>query len=227
MVAHISMKKINAGDLRLDTLPRATNKAFVYSTGQDLFSKSGWYLAGGTALALQAGHRKSVDLDFFTAQPAFDVAALERKLIATKEWKTSLSREGTLYGTLLKAKMSFIAYPFFRPSPRQMRCGNIRILMPEDIAVMKIIAISQRGRKRDFVDLYWYGLNREPIVDVVKRTPSQYPGQENNLPHIIKSLAYFADAENDPMPELNFSADWKTIKAYFKRELPKIAKQLL
>lgn len=227
MVARLSIETINADDLHLDALPRATSKAFLYSAEQYLFSKSGWYLAGGTALALQAGHRKSVDLDFFTAQKTFDREVLIAELDATKKWETSLQREGTLYGTLLKAKMSFIAYPFFEPSPARLAYGNVRILVPEDIAAMKIIAISQRGRKRDFVDLYWYAKNREPIIGAVKRALKQYPGREHNLPHIIKSFAYFDDAESDPMPELYFDATWKSIKMFFKKEARALAEQLL
>lgn len=92
---------------------------------------------------------------------------------------------------------------------------------------MKIVAISQRGRKRDFVDLYWYCLNREPLADIIRRAARQYPGQEHNLPHIIKSLVYFADAERDPMPRLFFKADWRTIKTYFQREAPKVAREFL
>ena len=227
MVAHISLKKTNPQDLHLAILPAATRQAFLYAKAQPLFSKSGWYLAGGTALALQVGHRKSVDLDFFTTQKTFAVASLEEELNAAGAWRTTLSRQGTLYGTLLKAKMSFIAYPFFKPSPQKIACGHIQMLAPEDIAVMKIIAMSQRGRKRDFVDLYWYALNREPLIAVVKRTPGQYPGQERNLPHIIKSLTYFDDADSDPMPELYFQANWKSIKIFFQKEARKIADELL
>jgi predicted nucleotidyltransferase component of viral defense system len=73
--------------------------------------------------------------------------------------------------------MSFIVYPFFQPSLARLRCGNIRILLPKDIVAMKIVAISQRGRKRDFVDLYWHCLNRESLGDVVRRALRQYtPG---------------------------------------------------
>mgnify|MGYP001583831708 CR=1 FL=1 len=68
MVAHISLKKTNPQDLHLAILPAATRQAFLYSKAQPLFSKSGWYLAGGTALALQLQHRLSFDLDFFSTE---------------------------------------------------------------------------------------------------------------------------------------------------------------
>ena len=53
---------------RLETLPKATFKAFDYLSKGLLSTSENWYLAGGTALALQAGHRQSVDLDFFTQE---------------------------------------------------------------------------------------------------------------------------------------------------------------
>lgn len=227
MVTNISLKQTKPNELHLDKLPFATKKAFLYLVESKLLKNTNWYLAGGTALCLQVKHRKSVDLDFFIQGAKFDRTAMERSLTSTKQWETAYQEEGTLYGKLLKAKISFIAYPFFRPSKERIACGNIRILAPKDIAVMKIIAISQRGRKRDFVDLYWYALNKEQLIHVIKRAPKQYPGQEHNLPHIIKSLTYFDDADSDPMPELYFNANWKTIKAFFKKEATMIAQKLL
>ena len=102
------------------------------------------------------------------------------------------------------------------------------MLLLEDIASMKIIAISQRGKKRDFIDLYWFSaVHGTPISDIIRRAVSQYPEQEHSMPHFLKSLVYFEDAEEDPMPALNFKADWKTVKEYFRREIPRIAEELL
>ena len=227
MVARLSVTKVSSDDLYLDKLPRATGRAFVYLAELPLLKNTSWYLAGGTALALQVGHRKSVDLDFFIPDAEFNKTSLERSLVATKQWETTYQENGTLYGKLQGAKASFIAYPFFNPSPARIACGNIRILVPEDIAAMKIIAVSQRGRKRDFVDLYWYANNREPLIAVVKRALKQYPGKDHNLPHLVKSLGYFDDAEADPMPELYFSASWKSIKTFFRKEVRSLAEQLL
>ena len=185
-----------------------------------------WYLAGGTALALHAGHRRSVDLDFFIPRGNFSLA----KLVAhfpKSIWETDIAREGTIYGKLHGAKISFIAYPFFLPRHPYGRYGEVKILTPQDIAVMKIVAISQRGRKRDFIDLYWHVSKKEPLGAVLSRLSDQYPTVAHNYHHILKSLMYFEDAEGDPMPKLFFDADWKTIKAYFRREVPKAAKHLL
>lgn len=220
------MTDIAIADLHLSALPAETQQAFL-ACAQFSFLDDAWYLAGGTALALQVGHRTSVDLDFFRTDADFSTTDLERDLTTTSMWKTSMSERATLYGELKGAKMSFIGYPFFKPSSERLRHGRVAMLVPRDIAVMKIIAISQRGKKRDFVDLYWYAKNREPLGDVVKRTTLQYPGQEHNLPHILKSMVYFADAEADPMPSLFFEVSWEEIKAYFKDEVPRLTKKLL
>ena len=173
------MKRVALSELHLTALPRSTQQAFLQASTWRFLLRTDWYLAGGTALALQVGHRKSVDLDFFLPKKNFQIDTLERNLFVTKRWTTSFREAGTLYGEFMNAKMSFIAYPFFQPSPQRLSYGSIRLLLPNDIAAMKIIAISQRGRKRDFIDLYWYCKNREALEDVVRRAVRQYPGQED------------------------------------------------
>lgn len=81
--------------------------------------------------------------------------------------------------------------------------------------------------QRDFFYLYWYCLNREPLFAVIERALAQYPGQKHNVPHILKSLTYFADAEEDPMPQIFFDATWSTVKKYFQKEVPRITREIL
>ncbi|MEK7098627.1 MAG: nucleotidyl transferase AbiEii/AbiGii toxin family protein [Patescibacteria group bacterium] len=142
-------------------------------------------------------------------------------------WHSAAPPEATLYGTLLGASASFIAYPFFVPQEPFLPYGNVRVLSAKDIAVMKIVAISQRGRKRDFLDLYWYAQNREPLIRVMQRLPVQYPTVAHDYHHVLKSLVYFDDAEEDPVPRLNFKADWNEVKEFFRREVASVAKELL
>lgn len=215
-----------AVDLHTDIVSPATHEALEYLRGSQWLKKTQWYLAGGTALALHVGHRQSVDLDFFTPQKDFAAGKLVSHF-DTASWHANIIREGTVYGTLRGAKISFIAYPFFVPKQPYHWYGAVRILDPRDIAVMKVIAISQRGRKRDFLDLYWCAQHLEPLAEIIKKLPEQYPGIAHNFHHIIKSLAYFGDAESDPMPTLFFKANWKEIRNYFKREAPQVARALL
>lgn len=227
MATRLSLTDTASKDLHLDVLPAKTRRAFLYCAKLPLFASPGWYLAGGTALALQVGHRQSVDLDFFTSQRNFREVSIERALLNTGQWTTSYREKGTIFGRLGDAKVSLIAYPFFVPSTHQLRCGTIRILTASDLAAMKIVAISQRGRKRDFIDLYWYCLNRERLSDVVRRTLAQYPGQAHNVPHILKSLAFFDDAEADPMPRVFFPVSWTKVKQFFQREVGTLTRHLL
>ncbi len=208
------------------TLPKATLRALQKCAEISLFSRGKWYLAGGTALALQAGHRKSVDLDFFTERKNFDEKKIEKLLNSRGEWITTSLSDGTLYGEFLGAKMSFIAYPFFLPVTPMRKYGTVAMVTPLDIAVMKIIAISQRGRKRDFFDLYWICQNVQTLSEIIPRVHKQYTIHQN-LTHILKSLVYFKDAENDPEPEIYFKANWNTVKKFFIKEIPIITYKVM
>lgn len=208
-------------------LPNKTKKALDFLADQKWLEKSPWYLAGGTALALQTGHRKSVDLDFFTQKKDFNSIALLNHFSDNKNWKTTISQGGTIYGELLGAKISFIAYPFFIPKKDYIEYGAVKIIQPTDVAVMKIIAISQRGRKRDFFDLYWCAKNVESLEKTIRRLKKQYPSVAHDYNHILKSLVYFADAEGDPMPEINFKASWNEVRNFFKKEIPGVAQELV
>ena len=208
-------------------LPLKTKKALVFLSKQEWVGDFSWYLAGGTALALQAGHRKSVDLDFFTAKPKFNSKTVLGNFANNNDWRTSFEEENTIYGELFGAKISFIAYPFFIPKQDFIRYGSVKILHPIDIAVMKIIVISQRGRKRDFFDLYWCAKNIEPTENSIKRLKIQYPSVAHDYHHILKSLVYFNDAESDPTPEIYFKASWKDVKDYFKKEILNITNKMI
>jgi hypothetical protein len=92
---------------------------------------------------------------------------------------------------------------------------------------MKVIAVSQRGRKRDFLDLYWYlAVHGAQLTTLVTRVLDQYP-QDHNVRHLLKSLCYFVDAEEDAMPQVFFDAGWESVKRWFEREVPRAAKALL
>src|ERR1035437_5633189 len=102
-----SSKKL---DWHYETLPRKTKKALDFLSGEKWLKTSKWYLAGGTALALQTGNRKSLDLDFFTEKQNFNTKKLIAYFINNKDWITEIERKNTIYGKLLGAKVSFIAY---------------------------------------------------------------------------------------------------------------------
>src|SRR3989344_2659502 len=93
-----SKKQVKQAKLYFDILPRETKEALDFLYGQNWLSNSPWYLAGGTALALLANHRRSDDLDFFSEKKSFDNDDFLREFSSVKEWKISLNRKNTIYG---------------------------------------------------------------------------------------------------------------------------------
>lgn len=80
-----------------------------------------------------------------------------------------------------------------------------------DIACMKIAAISQRGTKKDFVDLYVL-LQKYTLDEMLKAFEKKYTGTSYQKLHILKSLVYFDDAENDPEPDYISPIKWEDVK---------------
>jgi len=93
-------------------------------------------------LALQAGTRKSYDLDFFTTESEFNGNLLLANFLRATDWKTESVERNTIYEELFGSKIRFLANPLFLPGRELARHGAVSVLSPVDIAVMKIIAIS-------------------------------------------------------------------------------------
>jgi predicted nucleotidyltransferase component of viral defense system len=189
---------------------------------QMLFSKltesawlSSFYLAGGTALALRLGHRTSVDLDFFT-EPPFDEARLIESLVEIG-WLEIFQKESqSVIGMLDGVKFSFLKYPYPLLQPSTTFRGT-QVAAVEDIACMKLDALSSRGTKRDFVDLYCIA-KQLPLLKLLSLFQQKYAAVHYNILHVKKSLVYFDDAEGDPLPDMRVPIEWNKVKEFFKRE---------
>ena len=172
-------------------------------------------LAGGTALALQVGHRVSVDFDFFT-NDEFDPAAILRAVQATSAEVQSLKLEpGTAVMIVDGVKVSLFQYPYPFAEPMELFNGT-KVAGIVDITGMKLIAIMQRGARRDFVDLYT--VLRTTPFRVVAHNAIQRFGPTLIEPVIIgKALAWFADADAQPDPMyLGKPLQWSAIKRFFR-----------
>ncbi|MDO8794400.1 MAG: nucleotidyl transferase AbiEii/AbiGii toxin family protein [Vicinamibacterales bacterium] len=172
----------------------------------------GFSLAGGTALALQLGHRRSVDLDLFS-QNHFDPDVLLRKLVGLPALRVDQVAPGTLHLELHGVLVSFLHFPFPRLFPVR-EFPPITVLDPRDIACMKVQAISTRGARRDFIDLFMvarhYGLPQ-----VIEWFDQMFATTPYNRVHIRKALAYFEDAEAQPMPDMLIPLDWIEVREFF------------
>lgn len=182
------------------------------------------YLAGGTALALQLGHRVSEDLDFFTGEE-FD----EQQLLVELEG-LGLIRESvgwrTINGRINKTKFSIFYYKYPLLS-ETLEFEGIKLASKQDIAAMKIHAMEDRGVKRDFIDLFF--LAREFTIDqMLEYYDRKYGVLEDRVFHIIKSMGYFDEADNDDWkPEMIKEVEWGQVKNFFEAEAKRLARERL
>ncbi len=172
-------------------------------------------LVGGTALALQFGHRLSIDLDFFTDQP-FDKELAKAELHAIGDWHTNSENKIGLRGQLNGIKFDLVTYPY--PLLEQpLIIDNVRMLSQADISAMKLSAITNRGAKKDFYDLFFL-LQRYSFAQLCDWYREKY--KTNNLFMMLKSLTYFDDAERTETPVLLAeSVSWPDVKTKILREV--------
>ena len=177
----------------------------------------GWILVGGTALALQLGHRISLDLDFFR-HDAFDVPTLRTSLAKLGRLAVPSLDARTLHARLDGVLLSFLRseVPFlYEPVPyRGLRLADVR-----DIASMKVIAVAGRGSKKDFVDLHAYFESGATFGDLMAIVQQRYEGIDFNPIHLLRSLVYFDDAEAEPMPRMLTKVEWPRIRCRLETEV--------
>ena len=205
-----------------EVLPKKTKDSLA------LLGKSGLmkdaYLAGGTALALQIGHRISVDFDFFT-QKQFESEIFVQQLSALPiNFRLERLAWGTILGHLGETRFSlfYYNYPLL---VNHVNFTGINIAGIKYLAAMKIAAISDRGTRRDFIDLYFI-LEKEKICSLEEAL--EFYGEKfkilhQNKMHILKSLMYFDEAEKVETPKMLKNVNWKEVKKYFEREVKIIA----
>lgn len=187
----------------------------VLSSRKDLHS---FALGGGTALALQLGHRISVDLDFLT-ESEFDSVGLGEGLGGAFEVENSSTSANSLalfirwQGTSVKT--DFIRHNYRRLKPL-INVGGIRLFSLEDIAAMKLNAIANRGAKKDFYDIHAL-LPSFALPEMLGFFELKY--RTMNSFTVTKSLAYFDDADLEPDPISLGTLTWEEIKADLKVRL--------
>jgi len=179
-----------------------------------------FYLAGGTGAALQLKHRVSLDLDFFTKKD-IDTKTLIQKIKTLGKFSIERETENTLIGIFNGTRLSFLKYDYLLLfEPKQIQ--GIKVADLRDIGCMKIDAISSRGMKRDFVDLLFICKELISLKNILILFKRKYKSVNYNIMHILKSLAYFEDAENNPMPKMIVHVYWQEVKSFFKEEIRKI-----
>ena len=185
-----------------------------------------FYLAGGTAVALHLDHRRSYDLDFFTPERDFPTDLPRRELMHLGELVILQEGAGTFVGTLDGGQISFFIYPYpLLESPEIFEDAQVAKL--PDLAAMKLDAVSSRGTKRDFIDLYQICQDVFPLGRAIQHFERKYAGVRYSMVHLLKSLKYFADAEFDPMPPMLVPLEWGKVKQFFEGEVRRLMEELL
>ena len=178
---------------------------------------SDFNLVGGTALALQMGHRNSIDIDLFGNSEINSEFFIE-KLSEFGEVKVAKSTKNILITKINEVKVDFVNYKY----PLLSEClfiENIRMLSVKDIAGMKLNAIAGRGSKKDFIDLYFL-LNEFSLEDIVSFYEKKY--KDGSVFMVQKSLTYFEDADAQQQPKMFKDFNWETCKQKIIEEVLKL-----
>lgn len=166
-------------------------------------------LVGGTALALQLGYRKSIDLDFFGTVDC--EAEYLRESIAGIASLTILKESPHIHIYIVDGiKVDIVNYKYPWLDDVVLEQG-LRLASVSDIAAMKITAIIGRGTKKDFIDIAFL-LHHFSLEEILHFYAAKY--NDSSVFMAMKSLAYFDDAETDPMPDMFVNQSWQQVKAY-------------
>ncbi len=184
--------------------------------------KKDFYLAGGTALALQLGHRDSIDFDFFSNKNIDTEKLFSKiKLIFKNHEIIKVQDEKNTLTVFIddNIKLSFFTYDY-KLIKKTINEDYFNIASILDIACMKLSAIISRATNKDYIDLYFI-FKEIPLKDVLKSLNKKFPEIDVNL--VLKSLVYFKDIKSEPIKfKNNKDIDLKTIEESFKKQVIKL-----
>ena len=218
-IIHLRNYKNKKGGLQMlsyDTIECHTLELLKSLMQEPVFSAM--RLVGGTALALQYGHRQSIDLDFFGD---LKCDKSETKNILSQYGKVTVLKETETIRIYVidGIKVDFVhysCYPWLTPAVIE---NGLRLASPQDIAAMKVNAIEGRGTRKDFVDIYFL-LKHFKLSELLEFYKQKYP--EYSFFRALMSLTYFDDAEQQPMPKMLNSTSWDVMKQKIIAEVKRI-----
>jgi predicted nucleotidyltransferase component of viral defense system len=185
-----------------------------------------FYLAGGTALALQLGHRKSVDLDFFT--PTEDISTIASPLMDSLR-TLSPTIADTSWGNLVlvanNVKVGFYGYGYELLAPL-IEADDVRMASVFDIGLMKMDALLSRASRKDFYDLYTICQNI-PLQELLKLAPRKFPGVRDFESQVVRHMVYFERAEQEADVPMLISTSWGEVKSWFQQQAVSLGRSWL
>jgi len=196
------------------------------------FSKSRlsseFYLAGGTALALQLGHRFSVDLDLFSPTQSDIPALMEPLRNALKDFAPVLSDSswGNLVFLADNVRIGFYGYGYELVRPL-LKLDRLTLAGVEDIGLMKLDALLARASRKDFHDLYAICQRGISLRDLFELAPRKYPSVRDFEAQATRHMTYFERAEQETAVPLIEPVEWETVKSWFREQAKEIGNSWL
>lgn len=164
-------------------------------------------LVGGTALALQLGHRRSIDLNLFGELQIedYDLTKAINKIGKATILKNTPNIK--IY-TIDNIKVDIVNY-FYPWITEPIKDEEFTLASANDIAAMKLAAITGRGTRKDFIDIYFL-LQKFTLKEILSFYEDKYA--DGSVFLVLKSLIYFKDAEEDENPMMFKPVDWEKVK---------------
>lgn len=181
-----------------------------------------FYLVGGTALALQLGHRVSVDLDLFTAKDLpSNLWFKVKRVFKNSHLSRIVNTKEQLSVVVGKVKIDFVSHKFpFILKPKQFR--GVKIAHPVEIALMKAFTLSFRGTNKDYIDLYFLVRDKYITLQKIAELGEKKYAQEFNFNLFLQQLLYWQDLKREPMEFVKEKVTEKEAQRFFKKEISKI-----
>lgn len=196
------------------------------SKGRELFpllsAFSDFYLAGGTALALQIGHRVSVDFDFFSEKPIPRILlATVARVFESAAIRPAIDNRAELTVFVDEVKISFISYPF--PVIESfVFLHPLRSLSVREIAATKAYTIGRRGAYKDYVDLYFILKDRRASLEDIMSMAERKFGAQFNSRLFLEQLLFMDDISDYTVEYLVAAPTPSDILEFFKDEIRRL-----
>lgn len=179
---------------------------------------SGFSLVGGTALSLLYGHRVSVGLDLFSNKPFENVEVIQALKDFFKD-RLAIEEKQPRFGIFCfigDTKVDIIRHPH-ELLRDELIIDGIRMFSQPDIMAMKVQAILNRGKKKDFWDVAEL-LQHYSVADFVQFHKEKYSSQ-NLMITVPQALTFFSDAEDDEIPRSLKGQTWASVQAFISMKV--------
>ena len=209
-----------------DVVAPAIRRVMEDLSGQPFLQR--FYLAGGTALALQYGHRRSVDLDFFSETDvvrASTHAEISRILLNWPDCKLEQDpSDGSMDFVVSSVRVGFYSYGYPMLIPSLNVNGHLSLASPVDIGLMKLDALRTRAARKDFVDLYFIA-RQIPLDDLLRLGNRKYAYARDFAVIAIENLTYFVNADKFADVDMQEPVAWDVIRGFFNMEARRLARE--